>query len=172
MSFLIAVPELLGVAARDLENVAATLNSANLAAALPTTGLAAAGGDEISTAIVAVFGSHALQYQGLSAQANSFHQQFVRALSSAAGQYAVAEALNTSPLQSALDLINAPTQTLLNRPLIGNGANGSSPGQPGGAGGLLYGNGGNGAPGTNAGVAGGAGGAAGLDRQWRQRRRR
>ncbi|BCI88559.1 hypothetical protein NIIDMKKI_37650 [Mycobacterium kansasii] len=58
--------------------------------------------------------------------------------------------------QQALNLINAPTNLLLRRPLIGDGANGTAPGQPGQAGGLLLGNGGNGAPGA-AGKAGGAG---------------
>ncbi len=32
-----------------------------------------------------------------------FHQQFVRALSSAAGSYAAAEAANASPMQAVLD---------------------------------------------------------------------
>jgi hypothetical protein len=39
---------------------------------------------------------------------------------------------------AALGAINAPTEAILDRPLIGNGANGG-PGQNGGAGGLLYG---------------------------------
>jgi DprA winged helix domain len=63
---------------------------------------------------------------------------------------------------------NAPTQALLGRPIIGNGANGAAgTGQAGGAGGILWGNGGNGGSGA-AGTAtapaggGGAGGAAGL----------
>src|ERR1043165_7740426 len=47
------------------------------------------------------------------------------------------------------DLINAPTQLLLGRPLIGNGANGAAgTGQAGGAGGILWGNGGTGGSGA------------------------
>lgn len=46
-------------------------------------------------------------------------------------------------MQAVLDVVNGPTQLLLGRPLIGDGANGG-PGQNGGDGGLLYGNGGNG----------------------------
>ncbi|AMC77873.1 hypothetical protein RN12_2264 [Mycobacterium tuberculosis] len=60
--------------------------------------------------------------------------------------------------------MNAPTQTLLGRPLVGDGADGASGpvGQPGGDGGILWGNGGNGGDSTSPGVAGGAGGSAGL----------
>ncbi len=61
--------------------------------------------------------------------------------------------------------MNTPTQLLLGRPLIGNGANGApGTGQAGGAGGLLYGNGGVVAPAglaSNSGRSGGAGGAGG-----------
>src|ERR1700690_1623322 len=54
---------------------------------------------------------------------------------------------------------NAPTQALLGRPIIGNGANGAAgTGQAGGAGGILWGNGGHGGAG-GAGAAGAAGGA-------------
>jgi len=63
--------------------------------------------------------------------------------------------------QAVLNVINAPTELLLNRPLIGNGTNGAA-GQAGQAGGLLWGNGGTGGTGTSAHPTGGAGGAAGL----------
>jgi PE family len=52
----------------------------------------AAGADEVSTAIAAVFGAHAEGYQALSAQAASFHDQFVQALNAGAGAYASTEA--------------------------------------------------------------------------------
>ncbi|WP_337360551.1 PGRS repeat-containing protein, partial [Mycobacterium tuberculosis] len=64
--------------------------------------------------------------------------------------------------QQVLGLINAPTQALLGRPLIGNGADGTAANPNGGAGGLLYGNGGNGFSQTTAGLTGGTGGSAGL----------
>jgi hypothetical protein len=59
-----------------------------------------------------------------------------------ASAYASAEAANVSPLQAALNLINTPTQLLLDRPLIGNGGKagaGDIYGLPaaGGTGGLL-----------------------------------
>lgn len=162
MSFVIAVPEFLSAAATDLANLGSTISAANAAASIPTTGVLAAGADDVSAAIAALFGAHAQAYQTISAQAATFHAQFVQTLSAGAGAYANAEAANVQ--QSLLNAINAPTQALLGRPLIGDGADGTAPGQNGGAGGLLYGNGGNGAAGVNAGIAGGigAGGAGGF----------
>uniref|UniRef100_UPI00356AB445 PE family protein n=1 Tax=Mycobacterium marinum TaxID=1781 RepID=UPI00356AB445 len=160
MSFVVVVPEMLSMAATDLASVGSAVSAANTAAAAPTTSVLAAAGDEVSAAVAALFSDHAHNYQALGRQAAAFHDQFVAALSAGGGGYGAAEAANVQ--QSLLNLINGPTQALLGRPLIGNGADGTAPGQAGGAGGLLYGNGGNGAPGANPGVAGGAGGAAGL----------
>lgn len=111
----------------------------------------AAGADEVSAAVASLFSGHAQAYQTLGTQAAAFHERFIQALSTAAGAYGSAEAANASPLQQALNVINAPTQTLLGRPLIGNGTNGApGTGQAGGPGGLLYGNGGNGGSGGSA----------------------
>nr|WP_262491079.1 PE family protein [Mycobacterium simiae] len=125
MSFLIAAPDLMAAAATDLAGLGALLGEANAAAAAATTGLLAAGGDEVSAAIAAVFSGHAQAYQTLGVQASGFHHQFVAALSAGAQTYAVAESAAASPLQSALNLLNAPFQAVLGRPLIGNGANGA-----------------------------------------------
>ncbi|WP_459797700.1 PE family protein, partial [Mycobacterium riyadhense] len=156
MSFVIAAPEALATAAVELSGPASALNAVNAAAATSTTTLAAAGADEVSTAVAAVFGSHAQAYQALSGQAMGFHDRFVRALTAGAGSYAGAEAANL------LDIINAQTRVLLGRPLIGNGANGpSGTGTDGEPGGILIGNGGAGGSGAP-GEKGGNGGAAGL----------
>ncbi|ORW03583.1 PecA family PE domain-processing aspartic protease [Mycobacterium lacus] len=166
MPLLVVAPELLASAAADLESIGAALNAAHAAAAVPTTGLAAAAADEVSAAVAALFAGFGQEYQALSVQANAFHQQFVQLLSSGAGSYVAAEAANASVLQTleqdVLGVVNAPTQLLLGRPLIGDGANGTAASPNGGAGGLLYGNGGNGYSQTASGVGGGAGGAAGL----------
>jgi hypothetical protein len=166
MSFVVVAPELVSAAATDLANIGSAISAANAVAAFPTTSVLAAGGDEVSVGIAALFGAHAQAYQGLSAQAASFHQQFVGLMNGGAAQYLSGEAAGAAPLQSmgqdVLGAVNAPTQALMGRPLIGNGANASAPGQAGGAGGLLLGNGGTGGASTAAGVAGGAGGAAGL----------
>jgi PE family len=92
MSFVIAVPELLGTAATDLAGVGSTLSAANAAAGAQTTGVLAAAEDEVSAAIAALFSAHGQGYQALSAQAAAFHDQFVRALTAGTASYAGAEA--------------------------------------------------------------------------------
>jgi PE family len=77
MSFVIAAPEMVAVAASDLANLGSTLSEANAAALAPTTGLLPAAADEVSAGIAAFFGAHAQAYQTLSAQAGAFHQHFV-----------------------------------------------------------------------------------------------
>ncbi len=162
MSLLVVAPDLLESAATDLGSIGSALNAAHVAAALPTTGLMAAGADEVSAAVAALFAGHGQQFQAVSAQAGVFHQEFLRALSSGAGSYLAAEFTNAAPLQGVLGAANAPAEALFGRPLIGNGTNGTAAHPNGGAGGLLYGNGGNGYSETTSGVAGGAGGKAGL----------
>lgn len=48
MSLVIAMPEMMASAATDLASIGSTISSANAAAAVPTTGLLAAGADEVS----------------------------------------------------------------------------------------------------------------------------
>ncbi|EUA13215.1 PE family protein [Mycobacterium kansasii 732] len=155
---LIAAPELMAAAATDLASIGSMINTANTVVAATTTQMLAAGADEASTQIAAVFGAHGQAYQTLAAQAAVCHDRFAQALNTNAGAYAGAEAINVE--QTLLDVINAPTQALLGRPLIGNGADGG-PGQNGAPGGLRYGNGGNGGAG-GPGQDGGNGGAAGV----------
>ncbi|WP_261861807.1 PE family protein, partial [Mycobacterium marinum] len=148
MSYVTAAPEALAAAAGDLTGIGEALRAATAAAAPSTTSLVAAAGDEVSTAIATLFSEHAQSYQALSAQMAAFHDRFMNALAGAGGSYASAEAANATPLQTIeqdlLGAVNAPTQVLFGRGLIGDGANGTAPGQAGGAGGLLIGNGGNG----------------------------
>ena len=147
MSFLFSTPDLMAVAASDLADIGSAVSVADVSAAARTTALVVAGEDEVSAAIAGLFSSHAREYQALSSQVAVFHERFVQALSAGASAYATAEAANVSPLQEVLNVINAPTQALLGRPLIGDGANATTPGGNGGAGGLLVGNGGTGAAG-------------------------
>ena len=100
MSFVTAAPEFVTAAASDLANIGSTISAANAAAAAPTTGVLAAGADEVSAAIAGVFGAHGQGFQALSAQASAFHNQFVQLLNGGAAQYATAEAANASPLQT------------------------------------------------------------------------
>ena len=107
MSFVVAVPEVLGAAATDLAGIGSSLSAANAAAA-PTTGILAAAEDEVSAAIAALFSSHGTAFQALSAQAADFHAQFVQALNSAKGAYAAAEAANAGLLQTVAQASPVP----------------------------------------------------------------
>lgn len=193
MSFVLVGPDMVATAAADVARIGSAVSAGNLAAVIPTTTVAAAAADEVSAAIAALFGAHAQEYQAAAAQAATFHEQFVATLSAAAASYASAEATVagalvsavsdgfqtgvygpirtagqawiTSPFGQVLDpVINAPTQLLLGRDLIGNGTAGTAANLTGGAGGVLFGDGGagytpTGGPGA---VAGGRGGNAGF----------
>lgn len=165
MSYVIAAPQTLAAATADIAGIGTALSDAHLTATAPITGALAAGADEVSAAITALFNAHAKEFQAVSAQAEAFHAEFVQALAAGAGSYASAEAsgaaLFHSMEQTALGVVNAPTEAMTGRPLIGNGANATVAGGRGADGGLLYGNGGDGAAGAS-GQAGGAGGNAGL----------
>ncbi len=147
MSFLVVAPEWVESATADLANIRSALDTAHLAAAAPTTGIAAAGADEVSAAVAALFGGFGQEFQALSAQASRFHAQFVQALSTAGGSYLAAEAANASPLQTieqsllgaistpaaaagsplqsieqfVIGVINEPTMILFGRQLISTG---------------------------------------------------
>lgn len=166
MSLLVVAPEWLTSAAAELQSIESALNAANAAAAVPTTGLAAAAADEVSTAVATLFAGLGQEYQAISTQLSAFQQQFALTLNSSAGSYAAAEAQSVSVLDTlgrdVFGAINAPTEALLGRPLIGNGANGTATSPNGEAGGLLFGNGGIGYSQTGSGIVGGAGGSAGL----------
>ncbi|WP_261864699.1 PE family protein, partial [Mycobacterium marinum] len=151
-SFVIATPEFLTAAANDLSGIGDAVRAATGAVAPSTTAIAPLAGDEVSAAVTRMFGAYAQEFQTLSARMEQFHTDFVRALLTGAGAYSGAEAANASPLQTLeqdlLAGINAPSQMLTGRPLIGNGANGvDGTGAAGGDGGWLVGNGGNGGSG-------------------------
>jgi hypothetical protein len=125
MSYVIAGPGASAAASQDLAGIAAGLRTAEAAAVVSTTQVLPAAGDEVSAAVAGPFGAFGQEYQALSAQAALFHDRFVAALSAGGAAYAAAEAANVSPLQTLEDgvlaVINAPTNALLGRPLIGNG---------------------------------------------------
>lgn len=166
MSGVIAALDTLTAAATDVAGLGAAINAANAAAAVSTTRLMAAAGDEVSADIAALFSDHALQYQAVSAEAVAFHGRFVQALTGGVQMYAAAETANTASLQTLgqdlLGMVNALAAAVLGRPLIGNGTNGApGSGDAGGPGGLLFGNAGNGGAGGD-GWTNGDGGDVGL----------
>jgi hypothetical protein len=111
-----------------------------------------------------VFGSHARQYQAMSAQAANLHEQFVQAMGGAGNAYAGAESANASPMQGgsgttpsgvntqAGGLLGGPPMGLGGGPVLGQAGAAAGPGYRGGAGA--------GAPGRVGGY-GGAGGPIG-----------
>lgn len=160
MSFLLVEPDLVTAAAANLAGIRSALSEAAAAASTPTTALASAGADEVSAAVSRLFGAYGQQFQALNARAATFHAEFVSLLNGGAAAYTGAEAASVSSMQALLDAVNAPTQTLLGRPLIGNGADGvaGTGSNAGGNGGLgagsgAKGNGGNGGDGGKGGDA-------------------
>ena len=108
MSFLLVAPDILQTAAADVAQVGSAVTAGNLAAALPTTEVAAAGADEVSAAIAALFGAHAQQYQAVAARAATYHEQFVSTLNAAAASYVGAEATIATSMRGALGAVTAP----------------------------------------------------------------
>ncbi|AMC62938.1 PE-PGRS family protein PE_PGRS16 [Mycobacterium tuberculosis variant africanum] len=164
MSFVVTAPPVLASAASDLGGIASMISEANAMAAVRTTALAPAAADEVSAAIAALFSSYARDYQTLSVQVTAFHVQFAQTLTNAGQLYAVVDVGNGVLLkteQQVLGVINAPTQTLVGRPLIGDGTHGApGTGQNGGAGGILWATAVTAGPGSR--TAGRPGGDAGL----------
>lgn len=118
MSFMFMVPELVESAAQDLVGLRWGINEATAAAAAPTTGILAAGADEVSAAISALFSAHGQEFQAVSAQVEAFHDEFVGLLSAGTSAYANAEAAGARTL---LNAVNPPAEALLGAPLIGTG---------------------------------------------------
>ncbi|MBI2697715.1 cellulose binding domain-containing protein [Mycobacterium gordonae] len=119
MSYVITAPEALAAAVTDIAGIGSSINAANAAAAAPTIEILAAGADEISTAVASLFGTHAADYQVLSARAASFQSRFMDALMAGAQRYAGAELLNGSLLRDI-------AERFLGSPLPGNGGSGQA----------------------------------------------
>src|SRR5262249_26645778 len=96
MSFLVATPEMVSAAAGSLAGIGSTLNEATSAAAGSTVSVAAAGADDVSTAISRLFGLYGQQFQALSAQAATFHNEFSNLLNGGAAAYLSTEIANTA----------------------------------------------------------------------------
>src|ERR1700757_1021338 len=141
MSYLAAAPEFLSSAATDLSNIGSAVLDANAAAAAPTTGLLAAGADEVSTVVASLFAQHGQAFQALSAQAATFHAQFVQLMTGTGAAYTAAEAANASPLQALQSLpgvggqVGGAATPALTLPGLGGGG-GGLPGLGGGGVGL------------------------------------
>jgi PE family len=96
MSFVVASPDPVQSAARDLAGIRSSLAEATATVAGPTTGIASAAQDEVSIAISSLFGGYGEQFQALSAQASAFHEEFVNLLNTGAGAYLGTEIENAA----------------------------------------------------------------------------
>jgi PE family len=131
MPSVTAIPELMQGAAQDLAGIGSTLAEATTSVSAPTTGIAAAARDEVSIAVAALFGEFGQKFQGVSAQAQAFHTQFVSLLSSSGGAYAGADMANAASVSSAQlaqelnafgSAVAAPYQALASTTLTNAGA--------------------------------------------------
>jgi hypothetical protein len=91
MTFLIADPEMMAVAATDLAVLDSDLAAAHAAAATPTAALMPAAADEVSVRIAHLFSEHAHGFQALAGKASAFHEHFVQNLNASATAYASAD---------------------------------------------------------------------------------
>jgi hypothetical protein len=98
---MLVVPQFVGAAASDLVGLGSTISEAQTAAAASTSAIAPAASDEVSAAIAALFSAQSREFQTLSARAQEFHAQLVRALTGAAGAYRATEAANAAALTAA-----------------------------------------------------------------------
>jgi hypothetical protein len=124
MSFVTAAPEFVMAAAGDLADIGSALGAANAVAALPTTGIAAAAADEVSTQIAAMFGAYAQKYQALSAQSAAFHNEFVSLLNGSALTYLSTELTNAEQtlMNTVTGAAGSGAATAATLPLLGGGS--------------------------------------------------
>ncbi|CAM3437257.1 PE family protein [Mycobacterium intermedium] len=103
MSFLQILPEELTAAATQLGALGTTFTAQNAAAAAPTTAIAPAASDLVSTLQAALFASYGTLYQQISAEAAAIHDQFVNTLGISAGTYEATESINQAAAVSPFD---------------------------------------------------------------------
>jgi hypothetical protein len=78
-----AATESLASAAADAAKIGSVLSADTTSAAAPTMGIMPAAGNGVSAAVASPFSGYGQSFQGLGAQAASFHSQFVHAFASA-----------------------------------------------------------------------------------------
>lgn len=130
MSPFAVTPEALGSATTTLARIRSELDAARLAAAASTTGQMAAGADEVSSAISALFAEFGAEFHAVEARVGAYHQQLVQTLRAAAATYSAAEAFNSSTLEmvqrEVAAALDAPRLALFGRPMIGTTATGTT----------------------------------------------
>jgi hypothetical protein len=92
--FVTSAPEAIAAAASQLEAIGTSFATESSAAAAPTTSVAPAAADEVSTLQAGVFSTYGQLYQTVSAQAQAIHQQFVNLLRASSNSYGATESAN------------------------------------------------------------------------------
>jgi hypothetical protein len=96
MSFVTTVPQAIAAAATQLEGIGNSFSAESSAAATPTTAVAPAASDEVSTLQASTFSTYGQLYQTVSAEAQAIHQQFVTLLQSSSNSYQGTESANAA----------------------------------------------------------------------------
>jgi hypothetical protein len=99
MSVLKTIPEELIAAASQLEGLATSLTTQTAGAAAPTTAVAPAAADSVSTLQSAVYSSYGSWYQSIAAEAQAVQQQIVSTLGINSSSYTASEAANALAAQ-------------------------------------------------------------------------
>jgi PE family protein/PPE family protein len=110
MAFVNTAPAAIAAAATQLEGIGNSFTAESSAAATPTTAVAPAASDEVSSLQAGVFSTYGQLYQTVSAEAQAIHQQFVNLLQSSSGSYQETESANQVGA-AASSLSNAASST-------------------------------------------------------------
>lgn len=96
MSFLMAQPEILDAASRELHRINAAVREGSSEVVVPTTSVAPAAADAVSILTAHQFSRHGQLFQEISAQAAVVREQLATMLGISAGSYAATEIANTA----------------------------------------------------------------------------
>jgi hypothetical protein len=102
----------LAYAATSLGGLGASLEEANVAAELPTTGILAPAADEVSAMITTLFNGNGQWYQGLATRAQHFHQLFTQTLTEAGEAYHETDLASRQTLWSTVGKLEQPLAPL------------------------------------------------------------
>ncbi len=100
MSFVTTRPEALTAATSALQSLGSSMAAQNAAAGAPTTDVAPAAADEVSTLQATQFAAYGAWYQQVSALTAAIHERLVSTLGVSAGSYGETEAANQTATSS------------------------------------------------------------------------
>jgi len=129
MSFMFVTPDGVQDAAQALSRIHSSLSEASAAVAAPTTGIVAAGQDEVSIAIASLSAASATSSKVSAPRRRRFTR--IHQLDGSRGEclsrHRGGQRLTSADARAErAGVINAPTEALLGRPLIGSGSSGAA----------------------------------------------